>query len=136
MSFPAVALIPSIYQLTETLIRLQTIPFTKATVITVRRVIKGFAFMTRKHQNFGVLGQESPTTDGSLVPALVIAVAIPALIVIVDFPVIVASLVVGVSLGVLVLWIGLAAIARTPSSRFDKLDVPGVGTVEVRIIHR
>jgi len=92
--------------------------------------------MTKEIHTHGLLGQESPRTDGSLGAAAAITLAVLALVFTVSYPLVTGSVVAGVALVAGLLRAGLVALARRMRGRFAELDVPGVGTVEFRITPR
>jgi len=73
---------------------------------------------------------ESPgTTDG-------LSLGLIALVLAVSFPLLTAAILVGAATSVGLVWVGSVAVARRTPDAIDELEVPGVGTVEVRVLTR
>lgn len=92
--------------------------------------------MNENQYNLGYLGQESPRTDGSLWIVAAVTLGVIALVLVASFPVLTAAVLVGAVTSVALVWVGLAAVARRTTDAIDELEVPGVGTVEVRVLTR
>lgn len=91
--------------------------------------------MRRTHTYDG-FDHGSPRTTDSIATTLLIAVAIPALVVAASYPVAATQFAAGIVVAAGLLWGSLAAIVRRTRGLFSELDVPGVGTIELRIVPR
>lgn len=93
--------------------------------------------MTR-HPHFGrdASAQKSPTAIDSIVGGFVFVLAAMGLLVALSYPVAATALVASLALGAAILRVGVPALARELHGRVTELEVPGIGTVQIRVSAR
>lgn len=93
--------------------------------------------MTRyPHLGRDASARKPPTAIDSIVGGFAFVLAAMGLLVALSYPVAAAALVAGLALGAAVLRVGVPALARELHGRVTELEVPGIGTVQIRVSAR
>lgn len=77
---------------------------------------------------------DSPTSDPSLATFVGLPLVLVALLVAASNPLVAIAAVATVALAAKCLQVGLAAYVRRTGDRIRELDIPGVGTVQFRVV--